>query len=451
MNIIIVGCGKVGQTLAEQLNEEGNNITVIDIDPENLKSVSTSADVLGIVGNGATHSVQKEAGIENADLLIAVTDSDELNILCCMIAKKSSNCQTIARVRNPDYSIDASFLKNELGLAMLINPEYTAAAEIARVLRFPAAIKIDTFAKGRVELVKFKLPEKCSLVGLSVKEISTVLKCDVLICTVERGDEAYIANGDFVFEERDVVSLIAPHKKANDFFQKINYKLQSAKNVILAGGGKISQYLCDILERYSISVKIIERDRKLCDYLCSQYPEVTVINGDANDRDLLLEEGLGRSDAFTALTAQVEENILLSLFVKNAMSGKLITKVSKTEFDEIVKPLGLDTIITPKSITSDVIIRYVRSMKGSMESNVETLYNIIRGKIEAAEFMIRASSEITDTPLMELKLKDNILIASILRNDQVIIPRGHDKILTGDRVIVVSKHLALRDITDILK
>ncbi|MBQ2308379.1 MAG: NAD-binding protein, partial [Clostridia bacterium] len=198
-------------------------------------------------------------------------------------------------------------------------------------------------------------------------------------------------------------------------------------------------------------VKIIERDRKLCDYLCSQYPEVTVINGDANDRDLLLEEGLGRSDAFAALTEQDEENILLSLFVKNAMSGKLITKVSKTEFDEIVKPLGLDTIITPKSITSDVIIRYVRSMKGSMESNVETLYNIIRGKIEAAEFIIRASSEITDTPLMQLKLKDNILIASILRNDQVIIPRGHDKILVGDRVIVVSKHLALRDITDILK
>ena len=451
MNIIIVGCGKVGQTLAQQLNEEGNNITVIDIDPDSLKSVSTSSDVLSVLGNGATHSVQKEAGISNADLLIAVTDSDELNILCCMIAKKSGNCQTIARVRNPDYSIDASFLKNELGLAMLINPEYTAAAEIARVLRFPSAIKIDTFAKGKVELVKFKLPENSSLVGLSVKEISTVLKCDVLICTVERGDEAYIANGDFVFEGKDVVSLIASHKKANEFFQKINYKLQSVKNVIIAGGGKISQYLCEILDRYSISVKIIERDKKLCEYLSAQFPSVTVINGDANDRDLLLEEGLGRSGAFAALTDQDEENILLSLFVKNAMNGKLITKISKNEFDEIVKPLGLDTIITPKSITSDVIIRYVRSMKGSMGSNVETLYNIIRGKIEAAECIIRGSSEITDTPLMELKFKDNVLIASILRNDQVIIPRGHDKILPGDRVIVVSKHLALRDITDILK
>ena len=451
MNIIIVGCGKVGQTLAQELNEEGYNITVVDIDPAGLKSVSTSSDVLSVLGNGATHSVQKEAGIENADLLIAVTDSDELNLLCCTVAKRSGNCHTIARVRNPDYSIDASFLKSELGLAMLINPEYTAAAEISRVLRFPAAIKIDTFAKGRVELVKFKLPENSSLVGLSVKQISTVLGCDVLICTIERGEEAYIANGDFVFEQKDVITLIAAHKKANDFFQKINYKLQSVKNVLIAGGGKISQYLCEILERYSISVKIIERDRKLCDYLSSQFPSATIINGDPNDHELLLEEGLLKAGAFAALTEQDEENILLSLFAKNAMSGKLVTKVSRTDFDEILKPLELDSIITPKNITADVITRYVRSMKSSMESNVETLYNIIRGKIEAAEFTIKGSSEITDTPLMELKFKDNVLIASILRNDQVIIPRGHDKILAGDRVIVVSKHLALEDITDILK
>ena len=308
-----------------------------------------------------------------------------------------------------------------------------------------------SFAKGRVELVKFKLPEKSSLIGLSVKEISTVLKCDVLICTVERGDEAYIANGDFVFEEKDIVSLIAPHKKASDFFEKINYKLNSVKNVVIAGGGKISQYLCDILDRHSISVKIIERDRRLCEYLCTQYPAVNLINGDATDHTLLLEEGIERAGAFLALTDQDEENILLSLFAKNVTKGKLVTKISRTDFDEIVKPLELDTVITPKSITADVIIRYVRSMKSSMGSNVETLYNIIRGKIEAAEFIIRGNSKVTGTPLMELEFKENVLIASILRNDQVIIPRGHDKILPGDRVIVVSKHLALRDITDILK
>lgn len=451
MNIIIVGCGKVGQTLAEQLNEEGNNITVIDIDPSNLKSLANSADVLCVEGNGATHEIQSEAGIKTADLLIAVTDSDELNLLCCMVAKKTGNCRTIARVRNPDYSADANFLKSEFDLAMVINPELAAAAEIARVLRFPSAMKIDTFAKGRVELVKFKLPEGSSLVGLSVKEISTVLKCDVLICTVERGNEAHIANGDFVFEEKDVVSLIASHKSAIEFFEKINYKLHSVKNVVVAGGGKISQYLCDILERYSIPVKIIERDRKLCEYLCTQYPSVRLINGDATDHSLLLEEGVDKAGAFIALTDQDEENILLSLFVKNVMKGKLVTKISRTDFDSIIKPLELDTIITPKSITSDHIIRYVRSMKGSIGSNVETLYNIIRGKVEAAEFIISGSSKVTDVPLMELALKNDLLIASILRKDKVIIPRGSDKIMQGDRVIVVSKHLALKNITDILR
>ena len=451
MNIIIVGCGKVGQTLAEQLNEEGNNITVVDINAENLRATATQNDVLGIVGNGATYAIQKEAGIESADLLIAVTDSDELNLLCCMVAKKTGNCQTIARVRNPDYSTEADFLKDELGLAMVINPEYAAASEISRVLRFPSAIKIDTFAKGRVELVKFKLPENSPLVGLTAREISTVLKCDVLICTVERGDEAYIANGYFKFEQKDIISLVAEPKKAADFFEKINYKLQSVKDIVISGGGKITQYLCEILERSSISVKVIERDRKLCEYLATQFPDVTVINGDFSDRSILLEEGVAKAGAFASLTDQDEENILISLFAKNIMQGKLITKIGRTDFDEIVKSLDLNSVITPKSITSDMILRYVRSMKGSIGSNVETLYNIIRGQVEVAEFIISGNSEITDTPLAELKFKENVLIASILRDDKVIIPRGYDKILPNDRVIVVSKQLALRDITEILK
>ncbi len=451
MNIIIVGCGKVGQTLAEQLNEEGNNITVVDNNPENLKATAVQNDVLGILGNGATYAIQKQAGIENADLLIAVTDSDELNLLCCTVAKKNGNCQTIARVRNPDYSTEADYLKDELGLAMVINPEYAAALEISRVLRFPSAMKIDTFAKGRVELVKFKLPENSPLVGLSVREISTVLKCDVLICTVERGDDAYIVNGHFTFEQKDIISLIATPKKAADFFEKINYKLHSVKDLIISGGGKITQYLCEILDRAPIAVKVIERDRKICESLCAQFPNVTVINGDYTDKELLLEEGIDKANAFAALTDQDEENILVSLFVKNITKGKLITKIQRTDFDAIVKSLELNSVITPKSITADTILRYVRSMKGSIGSNVETLYNVIRGKIEAAEFIISGESQITSAPLSELKLKENILIASILRNNKMIVPRGHDKILPGDRVIVVSKHLALRDITDILK
>ena len=451
MNIIIVGCGKVGQTLAEQLNHEGNNVTVVDINAEQLNRTTSRIDVLGVVGNGAIYSIQKEAGIKNADLLIAVTDSDELNLLCCVVAKKAGNCQTIARLRNPDYSSQTDFLKDEFGLAMVINPEYAAALEISRILRFPSAIKIDTFAKGRVELIKFKLPDSSPLIGLSVKQISSVIGCDVLICTVERGEETYIANGDFSFESRDIVSLVASPRKAAEFFEKINYKLNSVKNVIISGGGKITQYLCEILEKYSISVKIIERDRKICEYLCTQYPNITVINGDFTDREVLLEEDVKSAGAFVSLTDQDEENILISLFVKSISDGKIITKISRTDFDGIVRPLDLNSVITPKSITSDTILRYVRSMKGSMGNNVETLYNIIRGKVEAAEFIIRNSSEITDKPLSELKFKDNVLIATILRNNKVIIPRGYDNILPGDRVIVVSKHLALRDITDILR
>ena len=417
MNIIIVGCGTVGITLTEQLNKEGNNMTVIDLSAEKLKAIGSQNDVLTVLGNGATFATQREAGIDKADLLIAVTDSDELNLLCCMIAKKTGNCQTIARLRNPDFSSEADFLKNELGLAMVINPEYASAAEISRVLRFPSALRIDTFSKGRVELLKFKLPEESSLVGLSVREISTVLHCDVLICTVERGDEVFIANGDLVFCKNDIISLIAAPKKISEFFEKIDYKLQAVKNVVIAGGGKITQYLCEILERYPISVKIIERDRKLCDYLCTQYPDATIINGDFGDRELLLEAGIRSAGAFVSLSDQDEENILTSLYVKSVSEGKIITKIIRTDFDEILKPLDLNTVITPKSITSDMILRYVRSFEGSMGNNVETLYNIIRGKVEAAEFIINGSSEITDTPLAELKYKENVLIASQVRQE----------------------------------
>ena len=450
MDIIIVGCGKVGQTLAQELNEEKNNITVIDINANNLIPVS-GIDVMSIVGNGATFAVQKEAGIENADLLVAVTDSDELNLLCCMVAKKAGNCKTIARVRDPAYSSDAAFLKDELGLAMVINPELAAAEEIARVLRFPSASKIDTFANGKVELLKFKIPESSPLVGLSVKEISTVLGCDVLICTIERGNDVYIAKGDFVFEKKDIVSLIATPKNASVFFEKIKHKLHSVKNAMIVGGGKITEYLCEKLIKSGISVKVIERNPAPCDRLCTLMPELTVINGDPNERSLMLQEGIATAGAFIALTDQDEENILLSLFAKSQSQAKLVTKINRIDFDDVIKHLDLDTTIYPKNITADMIVRFVRSMKGTMGSNMETLYNIIKDKIEAAEFVIQEESDVTGIPLSKLELKENVLIASILRGKKVIIPRGHDTLEVGDSVIVVSKLLALHDITDILK
>ncbi len=451
MNIIIIGCGKVGQALAEQLSEQGNNITIIDLSADKLSAISTRSDVMTVVGNGATHLTQQEAGIEHADLMIAVTGSDELNLLCCLIAKKAGNCRTIARVRSPQYSSEAPFLKDELGLAMVINPEYAAAQEIARVLRFPSAMKIETFAKGRVELLKFRLPENCPLVGLAVKQLSSKLACDVLVCTIERGNEAYIANGNTVFEEKDVISIVASPKKANDFFRKINYKMNSVKDVMIVGGGELGHYLTDILVKSGIEVKIIEKDPKRCEEMCMLWDDVTVINGDASDQNVLLEAGLEHSGGFVALTNLDEENILLSLFAKSAGEAKLITKINRIDFEDVIKHLDLDTIIYPKNITSDTIIRYVRSLKSTVGSNVEVLHQFIKGKIEASEFTISDKSAVTDTPLMELTLKPGVLVAAILRDKKVIIPRGGDMIKTGDAVVIVSNQLGLHDITDILK
>ncbi len=457
MNILIIGCGRVGQTLAEQLNEEGNNITVVDTDANKVAELSARLDVMGVAGNGATHAVQREAGIEKADLLIAVTGADELNLLCCLTAKLAGNCRTIARIKNPAYSSEAPYLREELGLSMVINPEDVAASEIARVLRFPSAIKIDTFAKGRVELLKFRLPEGSRLSGMAVREVVSKLGCDILVCTVERGDEAFIANGDFVFRERDIISIIASPENASAFFQKIDYNIRSVKDVMIVGGGDTAQYLARTLCRAGVSVKIIERDRALCEELCIKLPEAVIVHGDASDQSLLLEEGVRRAGAFVALTGQDEENIFLSLFAKSESGGKVVTKINRMDFDGVIKHLDLDSTIYPKSITADIIARYVRGMKNSVGSNMETLWGVIKGQVEAAEFTVRAGAPVLDTPLMRLPLRRDVLIAAIIREGDglgeagtVIIPRGGDMIREGDRVVVVARARTLSDIADIL-
>lgn len=451
MNIIIVGCGRVGETLAVQLNEEGNNVTVVDVSADSVKNLVDRYDVMGIVGNGATHTVQQEAGIDNADLFIAVTGSDELNLLCCTVAKRGGSCQTIARVKNPIYSAEAPYLKEELGLAMVINPEYATAQEIARVLRFPSAMKIETFAKGKVELLKFRLPAESPLVGMTVKDVVIKLHCDILVCTVERGDKAYIANGDFVFEGKDVISIIASPKKVEDFFSKIGYKSRSVKNAMIIGAGETAHYLCDILHKSGISLKIIEKELERCAELSDRWTDVAVINGDAAEKEVLLEEGLEDVGAFVALTGLDEENILLSLYAKSVGDAKLITKINRVDYDDVIKHLDLDSTVYPKSITADIIVRYARAMKNTMGSNVETMYNVIKGKVEASEFVVRENSPITGTPLSQLKFKENVLIAAILRDKEVIIPRGYDIIQPGDAVVIVSGVMALHDICDVLK
>ena len=447
MKIIIAGVGKVGETLAAQLGQENNNITMIDLSTERINDITSRYDVMGIVGNGATHTTLVEAGINRTDLLIAVTNSDELNLLCCMIAKKTGHCRAIARVISPEYSAEAAYLKNELGLEMIINPEQASAEELARVLRFPSAMKIETFAKGRVELLTFRLPEKSTLVGMKVKDVVITLKCDILVCTVERDGEAYIPNGDFVFEGKDLISIIASPKNTYDFFKKINYIVNPVKKAIIVGGGEMTHYLCETMKNSDVSIKVVEHDPEVCKELSLRFPDVTIINGDEADQELLIEEGIGRTQAFVALTEHDEENILLSLFAKKSGKAKIITKINRTDYDDIIKHLDLDTSIFPKSITSDIIVRYVRATRNTMGSNVETMYNVIQGKVEASEFIVKEGSPITAEPLAKLRFRKDVIVAAILRGRKVILPRGYDKIMPGDAVIIVSKIKALRDIS----
>jgi len=451
MKIVIVGCGEVGETLAAQLNEKDNNITVVDLSPERVKELSERLDVMGVVGNGATHTTLVEAGIAGADLLIAVTESDELNLLCCIIAKKTGKCQVIARVRNPEYRSELDYLKAELGLAMLINPEYETAGEISRVLRLPVATMVEPFAGGKVELIKFRLPEDNMLVGMSVREMSAKLKSDVLIASVERGDEVYIANGSFVFEASDEITVISTPRRSAGFFKRIGIRETSIKNVIVVGAGNIAHHLANNLKGSGVSIKVIDHDLRKCNELASAHPELIVINGDETDQELLIEEGIESADAFVVISDGDEENILLSLFAKRVSDAKIITKIMRTDYDDIIKHLDIDTVIYPKAISSDMMVRYVRAMKNKRGSNVQMMYSFARGSIEAAQFVANASSPLIGVQISELDLKADVLIAAIIRAKKIIIPRGQDAILDGDSVIVVTKDLGLEDLSDILK
>ena len=379
MKIIVVGCGKVGLTLTEQLNNEGHDITVIDKNADTLKSVTDSIDVMGVEGNGAIYQVQIEAGIKDTDLLIATTDSDELNMLCCLIAKKAGNCHTIARIRNPEYANETRYIREELNLSMAINPELAAAKEISRLIKFPSVIKIDTFAKGRVELMKFLIPENSVLHNIQIFEVATKLKCNVLICAVERGRDVIIPDGNFRLMSGDKISFIAAQGDAMHFLQQIGIVSKAIKSVMLVGGGKITYYLARMLDEAGIRVKIIEQDLNRCYELSELLPRAMIIHGDGSNQQLLLEEGIGQAEAFAALTGFDEENIMLSLYAATVTKAKLVTKINRIAFEDVIQQLNLGSIIYPKMITADTITQYVRAMQNSMGSNVETLYKIAGG------------------------------------------------------------------------
>ena len=451
MQIIIVGCGKVGRTLAEMLQEEESDLTLIDISQEKMDVIADKIDALMIEGNGASINTLMEAGIENADLLIAVTGSDELNLLCCLIAQKTGRCQTIARVRNHIYSNEINFIKERLGVTMIINPELAAANEISRLHRLPSAMKIDTFARGRVELLKFKVLPEYRLDGMRISEITSRFKLDVLICGIEGKDGVIIPGGNDVVHNGDFISIMASPETAAAFFRKIGLNTGQVHSTIIIGGGTTSYYLAKALLRMKIKVKIIDKDKTRCEQLSDLLPEATIINGDGTDRNLLFEEGLENVGSVVTLTNMDEENIFLSLYAKKHSKAKLVTKINRLEFDDIVDNLDIGSVIYPKYITADYILQYVRAMQNSIGSNVETLYHILDGKAEALEFKIRDSaSPVLNTPLAQLNLRSNLLVGCLNRDGMVRIPRGQDTLQVGDTVIIVTTHRGLRDISDIL-
>ncbi len=452
MRIIVVGCGKVGQTIVKCLSHEDHDIAVIDVDPVVAEDMSDQFDVLAVVGNGASYSVLQEAGVEDADLLIAVTDSDEQNLLCCLFAKKVGNCSTIARVRNPVYSQEIGYIKEELGLSMTVNPEYAAAEEVARILRFPSAIKIETFAGGRAELLQFVIPKGSLLDGVKLSELPSRLGAKILVGVVERGEDAVIPDGNFVLRAGDTISMVSAPSDAKKFFARLGVDIHRVNDAMIVGGGKIAFYLAKMLLQSGISVKIVDNSKERCEELADALPEALIIRGDGSDQEVLREEGIETCESFVSLTGIDEQNIFMSLFAKQVNpKAKIVTKTNRIHMDYILDKLELDSQIHPKDITSDSIVRYVRAMQNTIGCNVETLYNVVEDKVEALEFVIREKSKVVGIPLAQLRTKKNVLVASIIRKGKILMPNGSSTIEMGDSVVIFTTDKGFGDITDILE
>ena len=450
LRIIIIGCGRVGTTLIEQLSREKHDITIIDNNERKIRMLSEMYDVMGVIGNGASYDVQQEAGIENADLLIAVTDYDELNLLCCTIATQVADVATIARVRTPDYSRESKYLRERLGLAMILNPELESAKEAARVLYLPSALEVSSFAHGQAELIKFVVPEDNVLDGITLSDLRGNIESNLLVCGIKREGDIIIPSGDFQMMKKDEIMIVADRHVTRSFFEKIGFQSSSVKSCMIVGGGMASFYLAQELISMGIQVKIIERDSKRCEELSILLPKAIIINGDGADEELLEEEGIEYAEAFVPLTGIDEENVFLTLFAKQISRAKCITKINHINFRNVINSLDLGSVIYPRYYTSETILAYVRAKQNATSNAVDTLYHIFDNRAEALEFNVREACEVTDVPIMDLKLKDELLLCFINRNGKILIPSGQDQIHVGDTVMVMTKHKGLSGIPDIL-
>jgi len=451
MKIVIIGDGKVGHKLAVQLSEEEYDITLIDQNQGRLKESLDELDIFCITGNGADAEVQKQAGVPKADLVIACASADEMNMLSCLLAKRLGAKHTIARVRNPIYYRQIDMLRDDLRLSVAVNPDMTTSNTIARVLLFPEADKVETFMRGRVELVESCVRDVSPLVGLSLAEVYKKYKIKILVCAAKRGNEIVIPDGNFVLQAGDRLHVAAAHQDIKNFFKAVGQKTAKVKNVMICGGGRLCFYLAAQLLQAGMQVKIIEKNEERCEELSDYFPRATIIHGDATDHELLLEEGIRSADAFVSITNMDEENIIMSLYAKSQGVPKIVAKVNEDSRAQMIEGLGIDSVVSTKSATADTIMNYVRARMNSYSiANVEAISQLLNGKVEALEFVIKKECEFTNIPLKELRTKKDYLIACIGRGRKVIIPNGDDHIEVGDNVVVVTKNRGLDNFTDIL-
>lgn len=451
MKIIIVGCGKVGSTLISSLAAEGHDVVAVDSNPSVINFITNVYDVMGVSGNGADSDTLDEAGVASTELFIAVTDSDELNMLSCFIAGKMGASHTVARIRNPEYN-DRSFvlLRQHLGLSMAINPELLAAEELFSVLRFPSAVKLETFSLRKFMMIELRLREDSPFAGGKLSDLRQRFGEKFLICTVQRDENVYIPDGNLELQAGDKIGLTASRSELQKLLNAMGLVQKKAKNVMILGGSRTAYYLAKMLTNWGCNVKIIEQDVAVCNDLNEAIPKAVVIQGDGTEQELLLEEGLSNMDAFVSLTGIDEENILLSFFAASQNVPKIIAKINRDGLASMAERLGLESWVSPKNIISDVIVRYARALENSLGSHVETLYKLMDGAAEALEFIVNGESKITGIPLKELPTKPGILIAGIFRDRKPLIPAGDDMILPGDHVIVITTQQHLRDLSDIV-
>ena len=439
MRIVIVGDGKVGFSLAKNLSQEEHDIVVIDSNPEALQEALEALDIMVINGNGAVLQIQKEADVEHSDLFIAVTSYDEINILCCVLAKKLGCPHTVSRVRNTDYREQLLLLRSELGLSMTVNPEFSAAREIFRLIQFPSFIKLDSFARSRVELVEIAIKENSKLIDKRLDQLYDLLKMKLLVCVIERNNEVIIPTGNTVLKCGDKITVTAPVTNLAKLVKKLDISKQKIKNAIIVGGSTIAEHLAQQLINSGVSVKIIEQDEERCRELALKISDAVIIHGDGTKQDLLLEEGIADTDAIISLTNIDEENLIVSMYADHLNVPKVITKIDRSEYSHIFADKGIGSVVCPKLLATAEIIRFVRAMNNSEgEDSILTLHRLVDDKVEALEFIAKNNTRNLGVPLSDIKFKQNLLVATISRGNKIIIPQGSDVIKAGDKVVIVT-------------